>query len=479
MQKLHRNNYIICNLAMVVLLLLDILAFGLEGKGILGLIVILVFGVLLSIGYFVIKKDMIKGLWITIVPSLATFFFAAVLEGNSVAFLGNFIMLAMLVVYFDRRYITYFAVPVGTIAVFCAIIAPEIIDGDEYTIAGAYTKVAIFWIVAILLIIATKRGQNLLVQSQEMLQQVQEDSKVANNIAANLNEAIVNCEQGVGDLSVQASGVSEAAEQMGSAIEHTANTTITVTERVNGANAEIERNFELAKELEKSFADVNNAVGAGNDEAVNVRYSLEEMSKTVISAKDAMDSLNEETKKITEILGEINSIASQTNLLSLNASIEAARAGEHGRGFAVVANEIRSLSEQSSKAADNIGQILQGFAATTDMVAQKVYDGAVAAGEGVEKMNGLLDVFKGISSSTQKANTVVAEEYRLIENVKKQFEEIHKDMETMAATTEENAAMIHNITENISHQHESVTVVEADIKNISELSNTLRNQFDK
>ena len=198
---------------------------------------------------------------------------------------------------------------------------------------------------------------------------------------------------------------------------------------------------------------------------------------TVASAKEATDVLNEEMKRITEILGEINAIASQTNLLSLNASIEAARAGEHGRGFAVVANEIRSLSEQSSKAADNISQILKGLAATTDTVAQKVTAGAVAAGEGVEKMNGLLEVFGGISETTKKAHGIVGEEYRIIEEVKGHFEEIHKEIETLVATTEENTAMIHNIAGSINSQYESVSSVEVEINNISELSDNLKNQF--
>ena len=92
-------------------------------------------------------------------------------------------------------------------------------------------------------------------------------------------------------------------------------------------------------------------------------------------------------------------------------------------------------------------------------------------------MNGLLEVFGGISETTKKAHGIVGEEYRIIEEVKGHFEEIHKEIETLVATTEENTAMIHNIAGSINSQYESVSSVEVEINNISELSDNLKNQF--
>lgn len=75
---------------------------------------------------------------------------------------------------------------------------------------------------------------------------------------------------------------------------------------------------------------------------------------------EAMERISDTSKKIENIISDIESIASQTNLLSLNAAIEAARAGEAGKGFAVVAEQIRTLADQSAQSAVDTRSLIEG-----------------------------------------------------------------------------------------------------------------------
>jgi len=79
----------------------------------------------------------------------------------------------------------------------------------------------------------------------------------------------------------------------------------------------------------------------------------------VVAAKSAMEHVDESAEKIETVIGVIDSIAFQTNLLALNAAVEAARAGSAGKGFAVVAQEVRALSHRSSKAAEDIKDMIK------------------------------------------------------------------------------------------------------------------------
>lgn len=185
-----------------------------------------------------------------------------------------------------------------------------------------------------------------------------------------------------------------------------------------------------------------------------------------------------EMSKITSILEEINAIAAQTNLLSLNASIEAARAGEHGKGFAVVADEIRHLSEQSSEAADNIHKIINGLSGMTDEVSNRVNAGAESANDVVSKMDTLVNVLTGINDSTEVAHDLVREQYKVIESVRTAFDSVNSDIQTLVATSEENAAMISNISESIRQQEEAVSNVDDGIEHVLKLSGELKEHFN-
>ena len=112
---------------------------------------------------------------------------------------------------------------------------------------------------------------------------------------------------------------------------------------------------EITENLEKNAVEVGKAYEKAQDCAREAESSRAQMADLM----EAMNRISQTSQKIGAIIGEIEDIASQTNLLSLNAAIEAARAGEAGKGFAVVADQIRGLAEQSSRSADNTRALIE------------------------------------------------------------------------------------------------------------------------
>jgi methyl-accepting chemotaxis protein len=135
---------------------------------------------------------------------------------------------------------------------------------------------------------------------------------------------------------------------------------------------------EIASSCQRVAENSELAISTATDGSTLVQHTVEGMSKVAASVQEtarAIGSLGSRSDQIGQIIGTIKEIADQTHLLALNAAIEAARAGEHGRGFGVVASEVRALAERTTKATNEIGEMIKSIQRETRVAVQAMEEG--------------------------------------------------------------------------------------------------------
>ena len=229
--------------------------------------------------------------------------------------------------------------------------------------------------------------------------------------------------------------------------------------RVLQAAASISQDCGAMKTASDALRKLASAEGKTISEMSQV---MDEIGTTMQSSTQAAKALGENSSKISEIIGAIEDIADQTNLLALNAAIEAARAGEQGRGFAVVADEVRRLAERTTTATHEIHGIIAGLRSEISNV-ETVIEGSVKRVEDVQhKAQHTVRAFETITCSvcdlTEVVDRVVSAGKDQMDNMKIVSEGMASIAETIEQTSgaaqesEKMAHLLRNVGEDIAEK---------------------------
>ncbi|WP_027417745.1 methyl-accepting chemotaxis protein [Aneurinibacillus terranovensis] len=242
------------------------------------------------------------------------------------------------------------------------------------------------------------KSRQLTASSEELTASAEQTSRATEQIASTIEQVAAGSEQQTHSME-KTSGIlnqmSAAIEQIAASAQHVSTSSL-----------------QSADVAEKGSLSIHTAV-----------QQMDSINETVNNLASMVKGLGERSQEIGQIVEVITGIATQTNLLALNAAIEAARAGEHGRGFAVVADEVRKLAEQSAHSAGQIAELIAHIQQETEEAVESMEAGKNEVKEGIQVVHSAGESFTQIQQS--------------IKDVASQIQEVSAAVQQMSASSDE------------------------------------------
>lgn len=236
------------------------------------------------------------------------------------------------------------------------------------------------------------------------------------------------------------SSVNNAVDEIANGATGQANETMEASQRVTEMGDALDDTTANIETLNTSSDKMKEYNQTAKENLNDLQHLSKRTKESVLLVQNQTNLTNQSAQQIREATDLITDIASQTNLLSLNASIEAARAGENGKGFAVVASEIRTLSEQSRESAEKIIGIVNDLLKNSDTSVQTMAE----VTDNIKQQN---DKLEETDRMFRSLNTEISEVADAIAHIRSQVSSLttHKDtvlsiVEGLAAVAQENAA---------------------------------------
>ncbi len=303
---------------------------------------------------------------------------------------------------------------------------------------------------------------------------------IVNNIKASAENIGVSSNE----LSDMANQISQTAEDVSNAVQEIASGATQQADEIQSASENVGRIGEAVGDVQRSTEDLSGiadkmkeASEISSKSLADLQNSSNEMTEKIDEISQTIQSTQQAVNNISEKVEGITSIATQTNLLSLNASIEAARAGEAGKGFAVVAEEIGKLAEDSKAMADDIRKEMdilleqaQAAVGAAEDVRQGNNDQQIALGETLDAVNGMLkdigSTVGGVQLISEGAETCDSSKNAVVDT-----------MSALSAISEENAASSEETGASMQELSATVTTLAGSANGLKEIADKLNEEM--
>ena len=258
-------------------------------------------------------------------------------------------------------------------------------------------------------------------------------------MVGNLRDTIGQVGEASSAVASASSEISSSTEQMAAGSQEQTSQAGEVASAVEEMTKTIVENSKNAGNTAETARKAKEAAEQGGAVVEETVAGMKRIAEVVIRSAVTVKALGKSSDEIGAIIGVIDDIADQTNLLALNAAIEAARAGEQGRGFAVVADEVRKLAERTTKATKEIAGMIKTIQGDTTGAVASMDEGTMEVENGIKLADRAGASLKEIVGMIQNLTDMVGQIAAASEEQSSASEQISKNVEGISAVTGETA----------------------------------------